>query len=76
MSLAIHLADANSLNTVVPLEPRPARLDSRWDINETKEFLEKARQFVKDTNFETFFILIFIGMLVIKELSYDYISIH
>jgi hypothetical protein len=55
MALAIYLADANSLHTLVPLEPRPARLDSRWNTGEIKEFLEKARQFVKDSDFETFF---------------------
>ncbi len=55
MSLAVYLADANSLNTLVPLEPRPAGLDFRWNPDETREFLEKARQFVKDSDFKTFF---------------------
>jgi hypothetical protein len=39
----------------VPLEPRPAGLDLRWNPGEIREFLEKARQFVKDSDFETFF---------------------
>jgi hypothetical protein len=55
MSLAVYLADTNSLSTLVPLEPLPAKLDLRWNTNDAKEFLEKARQFVKDTDFETFF---------------------
>ena len=55
MSLAVHLTDVNSLAERVPFEPRPAGLDSRWRPQEAREFLEKARDFVKDANFAGFF---------------------
>jgi hypothetical protein len=54
MSMAVHLTDANTLNELVPFEPHPARLDRRWQYKEAQKFLEKARQFVKDTNFAVF----------------------
>lgn len=55
MSLAVYLSDVNSLNLLVPLEPRPPKLDSRWKPEETKEFLQKAKLFVQDSDFLTFF---------------------
>ncbi len=54
MSLAVHLTDANSLAERVPFEPRPEGLDSRWRPQEARDFLEKARDFVKDANFAGF----------------------
>jgi hypothetical protein len=54
MSMAVHLADANTLSPLVPFEPHPADLDDRWQPKETEKFLEKARQFAKDTNFAGF----------------------
>lgn len=55
MSLAVHLADAYTLKPKVPLSPRPAEVDGRWREKEMQEFLDKARQFVRDTKFEEFF---------------------
>jgi hypothetical protein len=55
MSMAVHLTDVNSLRPLVPFEPHPPELDDRWQYKEAEEFLEKARQFVKDTNFTVFF---------------------
>ncbi|UCG48002.1 MAG: DUF4932 domain-containing protein [Phycisphaerales bacterium] len=54
MSLAVHLTDANSLAERVPFEPRPPGLDRRWRPQDAREFLEKARDFVKDANFAGF----------------------
>ncbi|MHC4592766.1 MAG: YhfC family glutamic-type intramembrane protease [Planctomycetota bacterium] len=55
MSMAVHVSDAYGLRERVPFEPRPARLDSRWNPDEAREFLEKTRHFVQSTRFEEFF---------------------
>jgi hypothetical protein len=55
MSLAVHLTDASTLKPKVPLWPRPQGLDGRWPEKETQEFLEQARRFVKETEFDEFF---------------------
>jgi hypothetical protein len=55
MSMAVHLTDANAINELVPFEPHPADLDGRWQYKEAEKFLEKARQFTKDTNSALFF---------------------
>ncbi|MBN2020902.1 MAG: DUF4932 domain-containing protein [Sedimentisphaerales bacterium] len=55
MSMAVHLTDANAIKELVPFKPHPPRLDRRWHYKEAEKFLEKARQFVKDTNFIGFF---------------------
>jgi hypothetical protein len=52
--MAVHLTDANELNALVPFEPHPAKLDHRWQAKEAEKFLEKARQFAKDSNFAGF----------------------
>jgi hypothetical protein len=54
MSLAVYLDDVNSLRLKVPLEPRPDGLDERWHPNDVRDFLEKARQFVKESKFDDF----------------------
>ena len=54
MSLAVHLRDANSLRLRLPLEPWPDGLDGRWHPEDVREFLEKARQFAKETHFNEF----------------------
>ena len=54
MSLAVHLTDANSLQLRLPLEPRPDGLDERWLPDDVRDFLEKARQFVKESKFDEF----------------------
>ena len=47
MALAVHLKDTERLETVVPLEPWPESLDSRWTPQAVRELLEAARQFVR-----------------------------
>jgi hypothetical protein len=54
MSLAVHLEDTNNLEMRVPLEPRPVGLDGRWRADDVKDFLEKARQFAQESNFDDF----------------------
>jgi hypothetical protein len=54
MSLAIHLKDAYSLEEEIPFEPRPAALERRWRVDEAREFLEKARDFVRESDFRGF----------------------
>jgi hypothetical protein len=55
MGLAVHLRDVKSLEPVVPLDPRPAGLDPRWQPDEMKAFLAHVRSFVQDTGFLTWF---------------------
>lgn len=55
MSLAVHLADAYTLETKVPFTPRPPGLDSRWPDDGVIDFLKKARAFVRDADFKGFF---------------------
>jgi hypothetical protein len=54
MSLAVHLKDIEGLHLPVPLEPWPENLDPRWSANSVNNFLDAARQFVRDTGFKTF----------------------
>jgi Domain of unknown function (DUF4932) len=54
MSMAVHLTDAEKCEEKVPFDPRPENLDSRWSVNDAREFLAATRQFVKDTNFNEF----------------------
>ncbi len=54
MSLAIHVADAGSLKEKIPLDKSPPRLDSRWPLEEGRDFLERARSFAKETRFHDF----------------------
>jgi hypothetical protein len=51
MSLAVHI----SSNFGLPLDPLPSDLDSRWTPKNAREFLNRARQFSKDTDFRAFF---------------------
>jgi hypothetical protein len=55
MSLAVLLTDAEKLQTKVPLEPWPESLDERWNVQRVADFLDAARQFVRDTSFAEFF---------------------
>lgn len=55
MSMAIHVEDAVTLEEAVPFKPRPADLDKRWNVTEARLFLEKARRFVKESDFGAFF---------------------
>jgi hypothetical protein len=54
MSMAVHLKDANALAEQVPFEPRPKGLDGRWRVDEARDFLDKARDFVRETKFDEF----------------------
>ena len=54
MSMAIHIKDPFSLGEKVPFEPRPAALERRWHVDEAREFLVKARDFVKVSDFKAF----------------------
>ncbi len=55
MSLAVHLANGFSLEPAAPLAPRPERLDGRWHPDELRDFLEKARDFARQSGFQQFF---------------------
>ncbi|MCP4710615.1 MAG: DUF4932 domain-containing protein [Planctomycetes bacterium] len=55
MGLAIHLVDAKELKEKVSFDEWPTGLDKRWQLAEVREFLEKARAFVKDGEFKKFF---------------------
>lgn len=55
MGLAVHLTDAKSLQPLVPLDPWPEGLDTRWKPDELKTFLEQARDFVTASRFQSFF---------------------
>jgi hypothetical protein len=54
MSMAVHITDTEKCEERVPFDPRPETLESRWQINDAREFLAAVRQFVKDTNFNEF----------------------
>jgi len=54
MCMAVHIEDINSCREIVPFEPRPETLDSRWRIDEAREFLGNCRDFVKETDFNAF----------------------
>jgi hypothetical protein len=55
MSLAVHLADVQSLALRLPLEPWPAGLDARWKPDEVEQFLVAGRRFAEASRFEDFF---------------------
>jgi hypothetical protein len=54
MSLAVHLTDATGLGEKIPFDSPDEEIDSRWKLDELREFVEKARLFVKDADFEGF----------------------
>ena len=55
MTMAVHLTDAEKLQTKLPLEPWPDSLDGRWTAEGAREFLEAARQFAREAAFEEFY---------------------
>jgi len=55
MNMAVHIKDAVDLEEKVPFDPRPASLDKRWEVSEARQFLEAARNFVRETNFSLFY---------------------
>lgn len=54
MSMAAHITDTVSIKEKVPFDPHPADLDKRWTTSEAREFLEKLRAFVKESDFNGF----------------------
>jgi hypothetical protein len=54
MSMAVHITDTEKCEEQIPFDPRPETLESRWQVNDAREFLAAVRQFVKDTNFNEF----------------------
>jgi hypothetical protein len=54
MGMAVHVDDAASLAARMPLDPRPAWLDARWQPAEAEAFLAAARRFVTDSSFDAF----------------------
>lgn len=50
-SLAAHLSPEPALELLVPLEPWPAGLDSRWMTANLPVFLEKLRAFARESRF-------------------------
>ncbi|MFC1597257.1 DUF4932 domain-containing protein [Planctomycetota bacterium] len=54
MSMAVHVEDALTLKEIVPFDQKPEHLDGRWTVDEARDFLEAARQFIKDAKFEDF----------------------
>ncbi|MBN2588240.1 MAG: DUF4932 domain-containing protein [Sedimentisphaerales bacterium] len=55
MSLAIYIKDINDFDLLLPLDPWPKTLDSRWNKDSVLEFLRKAKQFAQETEFDKFF---------------------
>ncbi len=54
MSMAIHLTDVSSLDARVSFDTT-SHLPSRWDRDDARAFVEHARTFAEDTDFEAFF---------------------
>lgn len=54
-SLALHLTALPELAERIPFEPRPERLDERFPLEDTREFLRELRRFVKDAKVAEFF---------------------
>lgn len=55
MSMAMHIEDTDSLKERIPFDQKPPRLDDRWRADEAREFLQQARDFVKEAKFNEFF---------------------
>ncbi len=54
MKMAVHVTDAFSLKERIPFDPQPETLDKRWTPENAREFLEAARRFVREADFEGF----------------------
>ena len=55
MSMAVHINNTTALREKYPFDKHPPRLDERWTVEDAREFLEHARDFVKATEFNDFF---------------------
>lgn len=54
VNMAIHVTDPYTLQEKVPFAPLPQDLDNRWQISEAREFLQLARDFVRQARFKLF----------------------
>ncbi len=54
MSMAVHVTDATDLGERVDFDTGPPRLDDRWQVDEAREFLAHARNFVQVSSFDEF----------------------
>jgi hypothetical protein len=55
MGLAVYVGHLPDLEELVPLDPRPVELDSRWQPAQAGKFLKEARLFAKESNFSKFY---------------------
>lgn len=55
-SLAVHVSDATTLEMRVPLDPWPETLHQRWTPDLVDEFLVKAQDFARQTEFPKFLV--------------------
>lgn len=53
-SLAVHLDGLERLTLIAPFEPRPERLDGRWERALTERFLAELRDFAARSEFAAF----------------------
>ncbi|MBN1974901.1 MAG: DUF4932 domain-containing protein [Sedimentisphaerales bacterium] len=53
--MAIHIKDVNEFEMLLPLEPWPETLDKRWEKDKAAEFIDKAKQFARESKFNEFF---------------------
>ncbi len=53
-SLAVHLDGLERLALLAPFEPRPERLDARWERTLTERFLVELREFAAQAEFARF----------------------
>ncbi len=54
MTLAVHLGDPPDMEERVPFEPRPARLDARWEPAEARNFAALLRDFARASRYMEF----------------------
>ncbi|MFO0829819.1 MAG: DUF4932 domain-containing protein [Phycisphaerales bacterium] len=54
-SLALHLDGVPTLKERMPFDPRPARLDARWELEPTRAFIVQLRDFATVTKAAEFF---------------------
>ncbi|MHC4320536.1 MAG: DUF4932 domain-containing protein, partial [Planctomycetota bacterium] len=54
MSMAVHVKDTTTLAERIPFDEQPPRLDKRWRPEEARGFLDEARVFVRESDFNGF----------------------
>lgn len=55
MSIALHIEDIETFAERIPFDQSPERLDGRWPVDRSREFLKLARDFVEKSDFRGFF---------------------